>query len=296
MRTVAMRLAAEGMPLPHADTLLETVGTTHFHEAFLKAAQAALGASHVAAFAVDPAGAPEIIMVAEEEEPTLGAYAASRRYVERYWRHDALSELSLADAELSRGVLVHTGTSMFARLAHRRACYCETGWSRSGGRLVDRLSLLKRTGHGLVRIDFYRTRDRGGFTPADIGTLREQGWFFASLVARHRLAAVPARWTEARPAIQNLIERIAPDMPRREVQVCAGIIFGLSSEAIALEIGIGRNTVMTYRKRAYARLNISSQHELLRAVYSAAATVGPVAANRHEAPARWALPLARAAG
>lgn len=39
-------------------------------------------------------------------------------------------------------------------------------------------------------------------------------------------------------------------------------------EAIALTLGIRRNTVLTYRKRAYARLGISSQNELVRLIYS----------------------------
>lgn len=33
---------------------------------------------------------------------------------------------------------------------------------------------------------------------------------------------------------------------------------------IALELGAGINIVLTYRKRAYARLGISSQNELMR--------------------------------
>ena len=40
-------------------------------------------------------------------------------------------------------------------------------------------------------------------------------------------------------------------------------------EAIASKLGIRLNTILTYRKRAYARLNISSQLELLRLVFSA---------------------------
>jgi len=41
------------------------------------------------------------------------------------------------------------------------------------------------------------------------------------------------------------------------------IASGLSSHVIALELGISINTVLTYRKRAYARLDISSQNELM---------------------------------
>jgi len=52
----------------------------------------------------------------------------------------------------------------------------------------------------------------------------------------------------------------------READVCAAIIRGVTSEGIALELGVGLNTVLTYKKRAYARLNISSQNQLMRLV------------------------------
>jgi DNA-binding CsgD family transcriptional regulator len=78
----------------------------------------------------------------------------------------------------------------------------------------------------------------------------------------------------SRPALERLVRCIAPDLPQREVQVCAGIALGLNSEAIGQTLGIGINTVLTYRKRAYARLQISSHNELLWAIYSAATAVG----------------------
>jgi len=52
----------------------------------------------------------------------------------------------------------------------------------------------------------------------------------------------------------------------RERQVCALIALGVTSEGIGLRLAIGLNTVLTYRKRAYARLGISSQNELMRRV------------------------------
>ena len=48
----------------------------------------------------------------------------------------------------------------------------------------------------------------------------------------------------------------------RERQVCQGILSGLKSEAIGAEIGIAANSVVTYRKRAYAKLGINSRADL----------------------------------
>ncbi|MFM0347822.1 helix-turn-helix transcriptional regulator [Paraburkholderia sp. RL17-347-BIC-D] len=53
------------------------------------------------------------------------------------------------------------------------------------------------------------------------------------------------------------------DLRRREVEVCARIIVGLSAAGISLDLGVGEETVKTYRKRAYSRLNIGCERELL---------------------------------
>jgi DNA-binding NarL/FixJ family response regulator len=63
--------------------------------------------------------------------------------------------------------------------------------------------------------------------------------------------------------IERCISQAEESFPKREAQVCARILYGLSSVGIALDLGIGDETVMTYRKRAYQRLSIGSQRELL---------------------------------
>jgi DNA-binding CsgD family transcriptional regulator len=68
---------------------------------------------------------------------------------------------------------------------------------------------------------------------------------------------------------EQCLKRSAPMLSRREVEVCACIAAGLNSEAIALELGISLNTVLTHRKHAYARFKISSQNQLLKLIFSA---------------------------
>ena len=80
---------------------------------------------------------------------------------------------------------------------------------------------------------------------------------------RHYEAEEPAR-DGTLPAFRARLAAVAPSLSARERDVCALIASGLTSEGIALELGVGINTVLTYRKRAYARLGISSQNELMR--------------------------------
>ena len=67
--------------------------------------------------------------------------------------------------------------------------------------------------------------------------------------------AVPMRALAAR---QQPLARLTG----REQEVCLRILSGLSSEAIAASLGIGLHSALTYRKRAYDKLGISSQNEL----------------------------------
>jgi DNA-binding CsgD family transcriptional regulator len=48
----------------------------------------------------------------------------------------------------------------------------------------------------------------------------------------------------------------------RERKVCALALAGVSIEGSAYELGIKKSSIITYRKRAYARLGISSLNEL----------------------------------
>jgi len=53
-----------------------------------------------------------------------------------------------------------------------------------------------------------------------------------------------------------------PLLTGRERQVCARAAIGMSVEATALDLGIRKTSVLTYRQRAYQRLCVASPFEL----------------------------------
>jgi DNA-binding CsgD family transcriptional regulator len=68
-------------------------------------------------------------------------------------------------------------------------------------------------------------------------------------------------------ALQLFRRRLAAlqrGMTQRELDVCARTLIGLTAEGIAIDLNIKKTSVLTYRKRAYARLGISSQTQLFR--------------------------------
>ena len=46
--------------------------------------------------------------------------------------------------------------------------------------------------------------------------------------------------------------------------MCAGSVAGYSTEALALELNVSQNSISTYRRRAYSKLNISTRSELFK--------------------------------
>ena len=96
--------------------------------------------------------------------------------------------------------------------------------------------------------------------------LTNTGRALAAILRQHIEAPVePARPAEPLSSLSAIEQRIAKcsDMPPREVEVCSRILFGLSSTGIAIDLDISETTVKTYRKRAYHRLSIGSERELL---------------------------------
>jgi len=56
----------------------------------------------------------------------------------------------------------------------------------------------------------------------------------------------------------ELVGTLHAGLPPREREVCAGILRGLSMKAVARELGIAASSAITYRRRAYRRLGVSS--------------------------------------
>jgi len=108
-------------------------------------------------------------------------------------------------------------------------------------------------------VNFYRITAQGRFS----ATQRERLWAIApaigASVARHfQQTATPDQTLAALFASCAPLAALTP----REQEVCRHILAGYSSEAISKGLGISQHSTLTYRKRAYARLGISSQNEL----------------------------------
>jgi DNA-binding CsgD family transcriptional regulator len=148
-----------------------------------------------------------------------------------------------------------------AESADEEIGYVTHGWPP--GR--EEVLLLAPLGDDAVaEVGLLRPRAHGGFEDAHLAALRQAQPVVSATVRRfwREQAASAAPLPDSR--IDVAFHQFGkPVLSAREREVARMILQGHSSESIGLHLGISVTTVKTHRKHAYAKLNISTQSELL---------------------------------
>jgi len=231
--------------------LIESVGDGRFSASLFKATHESIGCTHINAFACDKQGRPTLIF-AENAGQSAVARQMGERYVERYWKMDPLRSCRLVDLPGQHVIEIAADDISYAD--YRHDCYTVNN-------IRARISVCEVRAYGMIRLNLYHQAD---LRPAEKTAIANSASLLMPLLWRHgRKHFEPLRrWRES--GFETLLGQIAPGLSQREREVCALMAAGLTSERIALKLGVSMNTVLTYRKRAYRRLQISSQNDLLR--------------------------------
>ena len=127
------------------------------------------------------------------------------------------------------------------------------------------VSLHLRDNDRTITLSAFRRGAGSGFNEAELKRLSRSADLLMAFVVRHAElnppAARPAQGLSPEQAVA-LVRALGANLPRREIEVCARILRGLTMEAVALDLGIGVNSAITYKRRAYARLGITGTAEL----------------------------------
>lgn len=116
-----------------------------------------------------------------------------------------------------------------------------------------------------VEVNLLRSTQNGGFGGVDLKAV-EQGLpvFCNSFSKFWSLRQKSVVSPPPNPRMDELFNAFGkPDLTKREQEVVKYVLKGHSSESISRNLNISITTVKTHRKRAYAKLNISTQSELL---------------------------------
>jgi DNA-binding CsgD family transcriptional regulator len=130
-------------------------------------------------------------------------------------------------------------------------------------RIVDKFATAIWLDSNCYYVNFYRTASQGRFDHEQLDRLLRIAPAVSAIVARHFQYKAPPESDPTR-RIGTLFSGSEPftRLTGREKDICLGILSGLSSEAISANLSISLHSTLTYRKRAYDKLGISSQNEL----------------------------------
>ncbi len=185
-----------------------------------------------------------------------GGNRSAQRYADELNVYDPLQKLLVAGAQ---------NETMIFRLTPDKIRERRYRDSLAELRTIERLSILTEYRGDWYSLNLYRSEASGNFTHEDLERVNGTAPLLGSLAVKHSQLLTAAAGAVARPdAIEVRLRSLSGTLSSREIAVCKLALMGHRSHAIAEVLGLRYNTVLTYRKRAYVKLNISSQNELFR--------------------------------
>lgn len=175
-------------------------------------------------------------------------------YRKWYLRRDPVGDAFAAAPEHGDVALQRVLPSDIAAPVFRRRFFDDAG-------IVERVSIIQRGADAWRVINVSRHASDGRCSDQEIGSLVGLACLVLPMLPLNRRGTHAAQ----RLTVAQLEERFADHCVRltaRERQVCARAVLGMSVEATALELGIAKTSVLTYRQRAYQRLHVASPFEL----------------------------------
>jgi DNA-binding CsgD family transcriptional regulator len=143
--------------------------------------------------------------------------------------------------------------------AQYRRCFERTG-------VRERLSLYARHGSDLRQLSIYRSARRRTFSSPEMRYFTTLAAVMMATATKHESLAsgvnVLLPHLDLR-ALEEILEHRYARLSRREREVCSRAAVGKTILGTALDLGIERSSVITYRHRAYQKLGISCQNELV---------------------------------
>lgn len=240
------------------EDMIDALGTATFPERLYGALDCLASTEHVSLLQFARDGSVRLVCSASRSHWPF-AREAQRAYLERFHALDPNRSALEATRPPAGALVQRLRREQVPGADYRHYCY-------DAARLVDRLSVLFADAGGGYALNLYRSRERGPFSEDDAARLRESASLLAACCAKHgRLRQTPETGPAAAGRVDAFGERLMQlrrGLSRRELAVAARVLAGMTSEGIAADLGIGLQSVLTYRKRAYVKLGISSQRGL----------------------------------
>jgi DNA-binding CsgD family transcriptional regulator len=238
--------------------MIAAIGRDEFARVALDALDDVIGIDHLSIFRIGANGLIDYHEATSVGGPHISENVA-RQYFHRFNRLDPIRSLIGVGLARGTGLLVHNRAEDISDPLYRRECYVVP-------EIGERLALHASVDRRIFQINVYRRTTRTGFDEAAVDALANMAAVLLPSAARHaefvtglhdqnglRLPLV---------ALKHRVEMLRCGLSDRELEVCARALYGQSIEGTSLELKIACSSVVTYRRRAFAKLHISCCNEL----------------------------------
>lgn len=237
-----------GSAVGDVTTAVLAIGRSDFPKILIETLRRQAGVGHCMVFALSRGGAASCLLDAGNI-PIGGDLGAA--YAGQFHESDPNRD-ALFEAEGSAPIMLPAFAPRMYGARYRKIFFQDSG-------IVDKCATAIWIEDTCFYVNFYRIAAQGRFSAAQRERLEAIAPAIAASVARHfQEKAAPDQSLAALFATRAPLSALSP----REQEVCRRILAGFSSEAISQALGISLHSTLTYRKRAYERLGISSQNEL----------------------------------
>lgn len=240
-------------------SLILSLGEQDFGKKLFQLLHKISGAEHASVFYLVSDKLREVIAVSLDG--TNQAHEQASIYAnEGLWRRDPTIQEAQKQLDDSGKAIVRTDIAHLQNRALRDNVYRKS-------KISDRVLICAGNAEGIIGLSLLRSSASGSFTAEELNRVQSVYDPLFALLAKHINVTLdgpnPVMALTSLAEIETCLKEEMSSMPRREIEVCSRVIYGVFNLGISLELGIGEETVMTYRKRAYSRLGIANQHELL---------------------------------
>ncbi|WP_322068888.1 helix-turn-helix transcriptional regulator [Paraburkholderia bannensis] len=219
----------------------------------------ATSVSQCTVFAYEFGNRPRTVSVADHRGGRFLRDVADT-YARLFYALDGNQRIVTGDGE-SRGtaasslVLHWQSSEDIAHDGYRQTCYATPNVS-------DRLSLLMQPAADIwLSVNLYRERDAGNFQPGEVELVESLAPLIGEATKHHYALRGQSQLGIPQLMLARL-RSLCPELSKRELDALRGVLEGHSAAEIADCMGVKPSSVVTYQKRAYQRLGISSQRQL----------------------------------
>ena len=195
---------------------------------------------------------------------------ASRSYAGQFWREDpAVRRLLSQPTNPARTSVATQRWNEIPEGEYRRFLY-------ESPNMLERVSLLRSFWQGYMLLSVYRSRASGFFSRIELDFIEQEAEVLGAALVRHyQVCSAQATLrpcpTLVRLHVQDWSERLSP----KEVEVCTALLTNHSVKVAVRSVTMQTNTFLTYRKRAFAKLDIRTLADLRQLYEQRAAPISP---------------------